>query len=354
MNKKVRRGLCAALTVAMLGCAVLPAMAEDKKETVFVFADAAGETDHVIVSERLYNTDGSDTIEDVSHLEGIENVGGDQSFTNADGALVWQAGGENISYEGTSDAPLPVAVRMTYTLDGEPIAPADLAGKSGHLEINIRYEATQLETVKVSGKNEKMAVPFLMATVMVLDDEVYDNVQVINGKVVDAGNLKAGGFFHSVAYLMHNALGDGRNIYTITHNDVQVDDQALAAGAYLYPLVGNLFASQHLAQSLGCGRDGHAGHTKAFRGGMGHQFGKILLRNFNDAHGVFNLDHIMSSFSAAASRCRAARLLACRIIYIRRGPVWPIAGSCKITRRKGRVMTAPNLLYYKRYPVRLQ
>ena len=77
MKNRILRSLSAIVALTMLLCAVLPALAEDKKETVFVVADANGNTDHVVVSERLYNPDGADTLEDVSTLENIENVGGE-------------------------------------------------------------------------------------------------------------------------------------------------------------------------------------------------------------------------------------------------------------------------------------
>ena len=76
MKMNMKRGLSAAMTLVMLACGACPALAEDKKETVFVMADATGETDHIVVSERLYNADGSDVLTDVSALDNIENVGG--------------------------------------------------------------------------------------------------------------------------------------------------------------------------------------------------------------------------------------------------------------------------------------
>ena len=191
MKNRLVRSLSLMIAMMLLVCAVLPALAEDKKETVFVVADASGNTDHIVVSERLYNREGADVLTDVSSLENIENVGGEETFSVENGMLVWNANGADISYEGTSDAELPVGVAFSYTLDGAAIDPKDLAGKSGHLEITIDYTAKQYETVNVSGEPVKMPVPFLMATVMLLDEDVYKNVEITNGKVIDAGNLKA-------------------------------------------------------------------------------------------------------------------------------------------------------------------
>ena len=77
---------------------------------------------------------------------------------------------------------------MTYTLDGKEIAPADLAGKSGHLEITIEYRANEKREVTVGEDTEEMPIPFLMATVMLCKDGVFENVEVTNGRLVDVGD----------------------------------------------------------------------------------------------------------------------------------------------------------------------
>ena len=67
----------------MLLTAVPCAMADvDKKEMVYVLANASGEADQIIVvSERLYNSAILlDTLEDVSRLSGIENLSGDRDI----------------------------------------------------------------------------------------------------------------------------------------------------------------------------------------------------------------------------------------------------------------------------------
>ena len=191
MKRKVLRGVSLLIAMLMLCGTVMAALAEDKKETVYVIADPKGSPTSVTVSERLYNTGKLDVLEDVSTLEDIENVGGDQTWTEENGVLLWNAGGEDIRYEGTSGEPLPVSVQFSYKLDGKPIEPAELAGKSGHLEIDVEYKTLRSEDVKINGATENMPVPFVMITVMRVDEEVFDNIEVDHGKVVDAGTFRA-------------------------------------------------------------------------------------------------------------------------------------------------------------------
>mgnify|MGYP006883761751 CR=1 FL=1 len=47
--------------------------------------------------------------------------------------MTWQADGADIYYQGKTDSEAPVSLKVTYYLDGNEIAPKDLAGKSGKL-----------------------------------------------------------------------------------------------------------------------------------------------------------------------------------------------------------------------------
>ena len=116
-----KRILSAVIALTLLLTAVLSgASAEvDKKEMVYVLANADGSVNDIIVSERLYNRNGEAQLHDESSLTDIENVGGDETFTNENGVLVWNANGADIRYEGNSDRPLPVSVTVRYYLDGQ-------------------------------------------------------------------------------------------------------------------------------------------------------------------------------------------------------------------------------------------
>ena len=111
----------------------------DKDETVYVIADAAGNKQDVIVSEWLKNTDGEATIKDSSNLTDIENVKGDETFTENNGELVWKADGNSIYYQGKSEEQVPVEVKVTYYLDDQVVTPDQLAGKSGKVKMRFVY-----------------------------------------------------------------------------------------------------------------------------------------------------------------------------------------------------------------------
>lgn len=168
------------------------AAAASKEETVYVLTDAEGKTQKIIVSDWLKNTDGADTLNDYSVLKNIEDVNGDTSCqVSADGRLAWDAQGGDICYQGSTEQELPIDMSVTYLLDGKRISPDALAGKSGKVTIRYAYSNKQYETVEIDGKNEKIYVPFVVLTGMLLDNDIFTNVEVSNGKLINDGSRTA-------------------------------------------------------------------------------------------------------------------------------------------------------------------
>ena len=160
-----------------------------KNETVYVIADEHGTPQKVIVSNWIQNTEKAARLSDVTSLTDIEVLKNDVSYTiDENNACQWDAGGSDVYYKGTGSASLPVGVNITYQLDGKTIAPDELAGKSGKLKITLDYTNRQYKTEKINGKDEKIYVPFVMLTGMMLDNEKAENVTVSNGKVINDGS----------------------------------------------------------------------------------------------------------------------------------------------------------------------
>lgn len=154
----------------------------DKTETVTVKANPDGTARKITVETVLKQQDG-ETLLDRTDLRNIRNTGGEEEYTlAADGSLLWDNLGEDIHYKGESDAQLSVTVKISYTLDGQPITPEELAGKSGRVGIRFDYENHTEYTVKENGTGRTVQVPFLAFTALMLDEETFSDVQVTNGK----------------------------------------------------------------------------------------------------------------------------------------------------------------------------
>lgn len=160
-----------------------------KDETVYVLAGADGSVEKIIVSDWIKNSVGSNSFSDKSELTNVENIKGDESYTmNGDNMRVWDAQGNDIYYQGNIEKDLPVNLSVSYKLDGKSISPEELAGKSGKVTIHFDYKNNQYETVDIDGKQEKMYVPFAMITGMMLDNDIFTNVDVSNGKLINDGD----------------------------------------------------------------------------------------------------------------------------------------------------------------------
>ena len=119
VRKILALGLCASLTAGMAGCAAPAAVREEgpaspaaasplaasdstsavpyKDETVYILAGADGAVEKVIVSDWLKNPEGAAALRDVTDLQDVENVKGNETYAQDGSALVWDAqGGDKI------------------------------------------------------------------------------------------------------------------------------------------------------------------------------------------------------------------------------------------------------------------
>ena len=203
--------LCAAIIVGGIGTAyavnsnkesenatshrILTNKDEDKiskDETVYVIAGAEGEIEKIIVSDWIKNSIKAQTVTDRSELTDIENIKGQETYTiDSETSRVWDAQGNDIYYKGNIEKELPVSINVSYKLDGKALSPSELAGKSGKLTIRFDYENNQYEMKKINGKEERVYVPFAIFTGMLFDNQVFDNVEVSNGKLINDGDRTA-------------------------------------------------------------------------------------------------------------------------------------------------------------------
>lgn len=142
-----------------------------KHERVYAVTNAAGDALTVIDNVRLENGDALAEIDDRTLLTALENVGGTEKFTQSGETVTWNADGNSIIYQGTSDKALNVTPVVRMTLDGNEITAADVKNASGELVMTVSYRAES---------------PFLAVTLMPLSDDVT-SVTVDNGTVLTDG-----------------------------------------------------------------------------------------------------------------------------------------------------------------------
>lgn len=174
----MKKWTCLLLSLILVFCAAGGALAETTKdETVYVLANAEGEAKRVIVSDWLTNPDGEKDLADATTLKDAKAVKGsaflkDGVWYNADGADVY--------YQGDAENPLPVNLTVSYTLDGEAKTAAEMTGKSGRVTIRVACDVKETK--------DGVKVPFAALTAALLDNDVFTNIEVTNGKFLDDGD----------------------------------------------------------------------------------------------------------------------------------------------------------------------
>lgn len=148
-----------------------------REETVNVEADANGTPKEITVETKLSGIGAGDAVRDRTVLSDIKNHHGDEEWIEEADSVVLQNLGEDIVYEGTADASLPVEVSVTYFLEGKEIAPEELAGKSGHVKLRFDYENKE--------KRGDVYVPFACISAALLSADTFSEIEVTNGRVVE-------------------------------------------------------------------------------------------------------------------------------------------------------------------------
>ena len=160
-----------------------------KDEVVYAYTDANGKVNKVTVSEWLKNSAGKNTLKDKTTLQDIKNVKGEETFTKGDkNTISWNTADSDIYYQGTANEELPIAMEVTYYLDGKKVTPQELVGKSGKFKMHVTYKNNSRQTVLVDKEEVEVNTPFAMVTAMILPEEKFANVNIDHGKVLSDGN----------------------------------------------------------------------------------------------------------------------------------------------------------------------
>ena len=190
-----RRKICRIVISILASILVFPGQiyaesgTPEKEETVYVIANPSGNVDKIIVSDWVKNAAKEKTIDDETILSGIENLKGEETWAETDeGGIRWDAAGNDIFYQGTTDQELPVTMSVTCLLDGEEIAPEEMAGKSGGFTLRYQFENHAEKEVEIDGVKSTLHVPFMAVAVFMPDENNIKDLKVTNGRLVSDGD----------------------------------------------------------------------------------------------------------------------------------------------------------------------
>ena len=158
--------------------------AVNKEETVYINVSPDGEVKKLSVTDRLHTDMPQVRVEDKSDLSDIKDVKTFLEPVRESDKLYWDMDSTDLYYSGSSDKTPPMKISVSYTLDGEAVKGAALAGKSGDVTITIKAENTLKKTV---GEYE-ISCPMLFICGMILPDENFSEVSTPNGVLLSDGS----------------------------------------------------------------------------------------------------------------------------------------------------------------------
>lgn len=223
-TKNSIRALSGAIAISMV--AVVPVSANEpikKDETVFVNLDSDGRVIHKVSSIHLHSDKELKTVSDKSNLKNIVNVKTDDQPGIPGNTVIWNTDQKDVYYQGDIEQSLPIETSIHYTLDGKTVRPEDIVGQSGRLKISIDIKNNDPRTIKLkNGGTKKGYAPYMVATVMNLSSDIFKDVTVNTGKLIQDGNNQIATF--AVLPGMKENLGITKELFGLNdHIEVQAD-----------------------------------------------------------------------------------------------------------------------------------
>lgn len=121
-------------------------------------------------------------------MKDITNTKGDEKFTQSGDSLTWDTSKATfIIREQQKIASFRLVCRSRTNWMERKYLQKDIVGKSGKLEMTIKYSNTSKKQVTVAGEKKDIYTPFLMTTGMILPVDKFDNIDIDNGKVLSEG-----------------------------------------------------------------------------------------------------------------------------------------------------------------------
>lgn len=189
MKKNLLKITNASLALTMLLVSLpINAKALTKDETVYGKFDNTGKIKSVYVNEHLINNTKESELKDYTELEEIFNLNGDETFNIDGSSIVWNSNGNDIFYQGKYENDLPVTLKITYKLDGKETNVSDMLGKSGKVDITIKYTNNDKHSMLINGKYETLYTPFVVMFGTSINETNTSNITINNGKVVSNGS----------------------------------------------------------------------------------------------------------------------------------------------------------------------
>ncbi len=184
MKKVLKVFLIFILLISMTLSPVIAQSATEKEEVVYGLLEFDGSLESLYVVNRFPETavqasDGQ--IIDYGSYTDIRNMTTSEEIEISGDEISVNTSAEQFFYQGTlEDQELPWEVSIEYLLDGQEVAPSELAGQSGKMELIIDIQ----ENPSV---NSAFYENYLLQVSVTLDTENFSDIESEDGTIASAG-----------------------------------------------------------------------------------------------------------------------------------------------------------------------
>lgn len=154
-----------------------------KDEVVYATFNANGNTQNIYVVNTL-DVSQAGQVADYGNYSNLKNLTDDSELKQSGKKVNVAAPEGKFYYQGNLDnQQLPWNFSISYYLDGKEIAPKELTGKNGHVEVRIKTSANE-------AGNTAFFENYLLQISLTLDSEVYSKIKTEEGTIANAGKNK--------------------------------------------------------------------------------------------------------------------------------------------------------------------
>lgn len=182
--KRIQKITAAALSVLLLGSLTVPAFAEEapsgKEEVIYIMTDASGK----VTDMEAVNIFAGGDITDYGDYSDVKLLNTTDQITQNGNKITFSSSAEKVYYQGTmKNTVIPWNISIRYFLDGKEYSAADVAGKSGALE--IRFSVSKNESCKGSFYED-----YALQASFTLDTDLCKNIISSGATVANVGSDK--------------------------------------------------------------------------------------------------------------------------------------------------------------------
>ena len=182
--KRIQKIMAAALSVLLLGSLTVPAFAaevpSEKEEVIYIITDASGK----VTDMEAVNIFAGGDITDYGDYSDVKLLNTTDQITQNGNKITFSSSAEKVYYQGTmKNTVIPWNISIRYFLNGKEYSAADVAGKSGALE--IRFSVSKNESCKGSFYED-----YALQASFTLDTDLCKNIVSSGATVANVGSDK--------------------------------------------------------------------------------------------------------------------------------------------------------------------